>query len=61
MTDPRTPCLIGVGQRTWHPDEVGEQGAPEPLDMWEDVARRAADDTGAGAKAIEHLDAIDLV
>ena len=61
MTDPRTPCLIGVGQRTWHPDEVGEQGAPEPLDMWEDVARRAADDSGVGAAALEGLDAIDLV
>ena len=41
--DPRAPCLIGVGQRTWHPDEVGEAGAPEPLVMWEEVARRAAD------------------
>jgi acetyl-CoA C-acetyltransferase len=61
VTDPRTPCLVGVGQRTWHPDEVGEQGAPEPLDMWEEVARRAADDTGAGTKALEALDAIDLV
>ena len=61
MTDPRTPCLIGVGQRTWHPDEVGDQGAPEPLVMWEDVARRAADDTGAGSAVLEQLDAIDLV
>ena len=61
MTDPRTPCVIGVGQRTWHPDEVGEEGAPEPLAMWEDVARRAADDSGVGASALERLDAIDLV
>jgi len=61
MTDPRTPCLIGVGQHTWHPDEVGEAGAPEPLAMWEDVARRAADDSGVGAAALEGLDAIDLV
>jgi acetyl-CoA C-acetyltransferase len=61
MTDPRTPCLIGIGQRTWHPEEVGAAGAPEPLDMWEDVARRAADDSGVGASALEQLDAIDLV
>ncbi|HEY6318367.1 MAG TPA: acetyl-CoA acetyltransferase [Acidimicrobiia bacterium] len=61
MTDPRTPCLIGVGQHTWHPDEVGQAGAPEPLAMWEDVARRAADDSGVGAAALEGLDAIDLV
>ena len=49
--DPRTPCLIGVGQQTWHPDEVGEEGAPEPLAMWEDVARVAADDTGVASSA----------
>jgi acetyl-CoA C-acetyltransferase len=61
VTDPRTPCVIGVGQRTWHPDEVGEEGAPEPLVMWEDVARRAAADSGVGASALERLDAIDLV
>ena len=59
--DPRTPCLIGVGKHTWHPDEVGEQGAPEPLDMWERVARTAADDSGAGARALEGLDALDVV
>ncbi len=61
MTDPRTPCLIGVGQRTWHPADVGETGAPEPLVMWEDVARRAADDTGVGARVLESLDSLDLV
>ena len=22
--DPRTPCIIGVAARTWHPSEVGE-------------------------------------
>ena len=59
--DPRTPCLIGVGKHTWHPDEVGEQGAPEPLDMWERVARAAADDSGVGARALEGLDALDIV
>jgi acetyl-CoA C-acetyltransferase len=42
--DPRTPCLIGVGQHTWRP-EAGE--APEPLVMWEDVALRAASDASA--------------
>jgi acetyl-CoA C-acetyltransferase len=59
--DPRTPCLIGVGQRTWRGDEVGDAGAPEPLLMWEDVARRAADDSRVGAKALESLDALDIV
>ena len=45
--DPRSPCLIGVGRRTWHPDDVGPEGAPEPLAMWEEVARLAAADAGA--------------
>ncbi len=61
MTDPRTPCLIGVGQRTWHPDEVGDAGAPEPLAMWEEVARDAAGDSGVGSAALERLDSLDVV
>jgi acetyl-CoA C-acetyltransferase len=52
--DPRSPCIIGVASHTWHPDEVGTEGAPEPLDMWVDVARAAAADSGSSA-----LDAID--
>jgi acetyl-CoA C-acetyltransferase len=47
VRDPRAPCLIGVAQHTWHPDEVGELGAPEPLDMWVDVCRAAEADCGA--------------
>jgi acetyl-CoA C-acetyltransferase len=59
--DPRAPCLIGVGQRTWHPDEVGDDGAPEPLAMWDDVVQRAADDSAAGRRALDRLDSIDVV
>jgi acetyl-CoA C-acetyltransferase len=60
--DPRAPCLIGVGQRTWHPDEVGEEGAPEPLVMWEEVVRRAADDSGAGASTVlDRIDSLQIV
>jgi acetyl-CoA C-acetyltransferase len=60
--DPRAPCLIGVGQHTWHPDEVGDEGAPEPLVMWEDVARIAADDTGvAGSAVLDRLDSLQIV
>ena len=44
--DPRTPCIIGVAQRTWRP---GGSPAPEPLEMWATVATAAAEDTGAGA------------
>jgi acetyl-CoA C-acetyltransferase len=61
MTDPRSPCLIGVATRTWHKDEVGDAGAPEPLAMWEEVGRAAADDTGVGQSVFDRLDAIDVV
>jgi len=45
--DPRAACIIGVARHTWRPGDVGPTGAPEPLDMWEQVARAAAADTGA--------------
>lgn len=35
--DPRTPCLVGAAQYTGR-----EQPGPEPLDLWESVARDAA-------------------
>jgi acetyl-CoA C-acetyltransferase len=60
MTDPRTPCIIGVAARTWHPADVGPEGAPEPLDMWEDVARAAAADAGRPA-LLEALESIQIV
>ena len=53
--DPRAACLIGEATRTWHPDEVGDAGAPEPLAMWEEVARAAA------GPHLARLDAIDVV
>ncbi len=53
--DPRAACLIGEATRTWHPADVGDAGAPEPLAMWEEVARAAA-----GAH-LSRLDAIDVV
>ncbi|HXY26698.1 MAG TPA: hypothetical protein VEH82_00280 [Acidimicrobiales bacterium] len=62
--DPRATCIIGVARHTWHPTEVGPQGAPEPLMMWEDVVRRAAADADAsrGAAAVlGGLEGIDVV
>jgi acetyl-CoA C-acetyltransferase len=61
QVDPRAPCLIGGGRHTWHPDDVDDAGAPEPLEMWERVARTAADDSGIGARALEALDSLDIV
>ncbi len=59
-TDPRSPCIIGVAARTWHPADVGDAGAPEPLEMWEEVARAAAADaTRPGL--LEQLDSLQIV
>ena len=41
--DPQSPCIIGIGRRTYHPD--GSQ-APEPLEMWEEACYLAAADSG---------------
>jgi acetyl-CoA C-acetyltransferase len=60
QVDPRAPCIVGVAHRTWHPEEVGPEGAPEPLVMWDEVARSAAAD--AGVPGLVHaLDSIQVV
>jgi acetyl-CoA C-acetyltransferase len=59
--DPRAPCIIGVDQRTWHPEDVGEEGAPEPLVMWEEVARAAGADAGASGDVLAALDSVQIV
>lgn len=53
--DPRAPCLIGAARRTWH-----EEPAPEPLDMWEQVAREAADDAGC-PDALKQVQSLQVV
>ncbi len=58
--DPRSPCLIGVAQRTWH--LAGTEQAPEPLAMNAEVVRAAAADTDAAVDAVlaaaERLDVV---
>jgi len=61
MIDGRAPCIVGVAARTWHPEEVGEQGAPEPLDMWVEVARAAAADASTRADVLSQLDSLQIV
>ncbi|HEX7443909.1 MAG TPA: hypothetical protein VF320_08480, partial [Acidimicrobiales bacterium] len=53
--DPRTPCIIGVARRTWR-----DRSAPEPLDLWEDVARSAAHDAGCPS-ALTTIDNLQVV
>ena len=57
--DPRSPCLIGVAQRTWRP-EGDEDLGPEPLVMWEKVSRAAAADAGRPG-LVEGLESVDVV
>jgi len=54
--DPRTPCIIGVAQRTVRPPGP----APEPLDSWELVARAAAADAGV-PDVLRDLESVQVV
>ncbi len=51
----RAPCIIGAARRTWR-----EVPAPEPLDLWEAVARAAAADAGASG-ALTGLESLQVV
>jgi acetyl-CoA C-acetyltransferase len=57
--NPRATCIIGVARRTWHPADAPD-GAPEPLDMWEEMAWAAAEDAGE-PDALAALESIDVV
>ena len=53
--DPHTPCIIGVARHTWR-----QEPAPEPLTMWEEVARSAAADAGCPG-ALADLNSLQVV
>ncbi len=55
--DPRTPCIIGVHQRTRHP---GSGESPEPLELWEEAAHAAARDSG-GRDVLAAVDRLQVV
>ena len=58
-TPGRAPCIVGAAQRTWPP---GPDPAPEPLAMWEEVARAAADDTGvAQSTVLSRVGSLDVL
>jgi acetyl-CoA C-acetyltransferase len=58
-SDDRTPILVGAGQLTQR--DVAPAEALEPLAMMEVVARRAADDAGAGAALLARVDSLAVV
>jgi acetyl-CoA C-acetyltransferase len=55
--DPRSPCIVGVAQRTIRPPEGP---APEPLDSWVEMATAAATDTGV-PDLLSRLDSVQIV
>jgi acetyl-CoA C-acetyltransferase len=57
MTDPRTPCIVGVAQRTYRPEDGF---APEPLEMWDRVCRDAAADCG-GKDVLASVDSLRVI
>lgn len=61
VVDPRAPCIVGVASRTWHPEDTGSEGAPEPLAMWEEVARAAEADSGVELLRPGRLDDLQIV
>ncbi|NWG54568.1 MAG: acetyl-CoA acetyltransferase [Hydrogenophilaceae bacterium] len=56
MTHPRTPVLIGAGQRTYRKGQ-----APGPLAMTLDAATLAAEDAGLGAAGLAGVDLLAVV
>ncbi len=57
MNRSRLPCVIGVARRTIHP---GSCDAPEPLALWDAVAREAAADSG-GHDIVGAIDDVNVV
>ncbi|MFL6239763.1 MAG: acetyl-CoA acetyltransferase [Actinomycetes bacterium] len=55
--DPRSPCIVGVAQRTVRPPEGP---APEPLESWVEMATAAAADAGA-PNVLPQLDSVQIV
>jgi acetyl-CoA C-acetyltransferase len=54
--DPRTPVLVGVGQ--WSNRVDRGEPAVEPAEMMAEALRRAAEDSGAGARVLQGADAV---
>ena len=55
--DSRTPCIVGVAQKTYR---EADGDAPEPLQIWAEVARAAVGDSG-GRGVHEAIDSLQVV
>lgn len=59
MTDDQRPVLVGVAQSCLR--DAQPASAADPLRMMELVARSAAEDSGAGGRALRELDTLGIV
>jgi acetyl-CoA C-acetyltransferase len=59
VIDPRTPVLVGAGQRSQRPDDPTE--APEPIDLLAEAVRLADEDSGAARSVIHAADTVAVV
>jgi acetyl-CoA C-acetyltransferase len=59
VKDDQRPVLVGVAQASFR--DAQPATARDPLRMMELVARAAADDSGAGARALGELDSVGIV
>ncbi len=59
MSEGRTPVIIGVGQVTNRGDDPTD--ARDPLTLMGEALAAAADDSGAGPRALRELDGLDVV
>jgi acetyl-CoA C-acetyltransferase len=59
VQDDQRPVLAGVAQITLR--DAQPASAPDPLQMLETAARAAAEDSGAGARALRELDTVGIV
>ncbi|MCP5043675.1 MAG: hypothetical protein GY944_21820, partial [bacterium] len=57
LMDPRTPCIVGVAQKTYR---EADGDCPEPLQIWAEMARAAAEDSG-GSNVLEAVDSLQVV
>ena len=61
--DPRTPVVVGVGQKTWRPGGGSGEGdaSPEPVRMMAEALERAAADAGPGRPLLGRAQRVAVV